>query len=96
MFVDANTNNKIPIKYNSSATDGSLRLWMLSQGFQRLKIGKITYYYHPGKNDLWQTSEKRRDNTPVVFIHGIGIGIIYYLPLVQQLLKLGRPLFFPE
>ena len=78
------------------ATDGSLRLWMLSQGFERLKIGKITYYYHPGKNDLWKSSEKPKNNTPIVFIHGIGIGIIYYLPLVQQLLKLGRPLFFPE
>ncbi len=36
------------------------------------------------------------ENIPIVFIHGIGIGLIYYLTLIDQLLSLGRPVILPE
>jgi hypothetical protein len=52
--------------------------------------------YHPGRplNNLRQS--KSDENVPVVFIHGIGIGLIYYLTLIDQLLNLGRPVILPE
>lgn len=36
------------------------------------------------------------DIIPVVFVHGIGIGLVAYLPLIDALLDTGRPLFLPE
>jgi hypothetical protein len=36
------------------------------------------------------------DKTPVVFVHGIGIGLISYIPLIDALLKSKRPIFLPE
>lgn len=33
---------------------------------------------------------------PLVFIHGIGLGLLPYMQLIDALLKLGRPLFLPE
>jgi pimeloyl-ACP methyl ester carboxylesterase len=33
---------------------------------------------------------------PIVFCHGIGIGLIYYLQLIDMFLAQGRPLFLPE
>jgi pimeloyl-ACP methyl ester carboxylesterase len=33
---------------------------------------------------------------PLIFIHGIGLGLLPYMPLIDALLKLGRPLFLPE
>jgi pimeloyl-ACP methyl ester carboxylesterase len=34
--------------------------------------------------------------TPIVFVHGIGIGLISYLPLIDQLLASRRPILLPE
>lgn len=36
------------------------------------------------------------DKTPIVFVHGIGIGLITYIPLIDALLKSKRPIFLPE
>jgi hypothetical protein len=36
------------------------------------------------------------DKTPLVFVHGIGIGLISYIPLIDALLKSKRPIFLPE
>jgi hypothetical protein len=89
-------------------TDGLLRVAMKVKGFERLRIGQTTYYYHPGiseeeeeescfsfddSDDEDGDKEKR---TPIVFIHGIGIGLGYYLPLIDELVKLRRPIFLPE
>lgn len=72
-------------------TEGGLRAWMKSKGFQRkhVGIGQISYYFHPG-------TSMDEDTVPIVFVHGIGVGLIYYLPLIDRLLKLGRPMFLPE
>lgn len=44
------------------------------------------------------SSSSSSDNEviPIVFVHGIGIGLISYMPLIDALLKTGRPLFLPE
>ena len=86
-------------------TDGLLRFVMAGRGFERLNIGTTVYYYHPGrkspegKDEHDETDEHDEDIdplTPIVFCHGIGIGLGYYLGLIDEFLKLGRPLFLPE
>lgn len=90
-------------------TDGLLRIAMKLKGFEHLKIGQTTYYYHPGiggeseEESAYSFDDSDNDDnedgisrTPIVFIHGIGIGLGYYLPLIDELVKLRRPLFLPE
>ncbi|CAB9502235.1 unknown protein [Seminavis robusta] len=66
-----------------------LILWSL--GFRKHRVGQMTYYYRQGTG-------KTNETTPLVFIHGIGIGPIAYLPLLLQVLKSdnSRPLLLPE
>eukprot|EP00581_Thalassiosira_minuscula_P014098 CAMPEP_0183720086 /NCGR_PEP_ID=MMETSP0737-20130205/12798_1 /TAXON_ID=385413 /ORGANISM="Thalassiosira miniscula, Strain CCMP1093" /LENGTH=743 /DNA_ID=CAMNT_0025949897 /DNA_START=717 /DNA_END=2948 /DNA_ORIENTATION=+ len=85
------------------ATDGGLRVMMKMRGFQRLRVGPVSYYYHPGNsNNNHQTFEHNNtdneevDNVPIVFCHGIGVGLIFYITLIDELLTLGRPLILPE
>ena len=84
-------------------TEGGLRIMMRLRGFQRLRVGPISYYYHPGKTST--TAETPENKTkededvefvPFVFCHGIGIGLIFYMTLLDELLELGRPLILPE
>jgi len=90
-------------------TDGVLRVIMKKKGFKRMKISSTCYYYHPGvvsddddehKHDsddgIDDTEYHSSEKTPIVFCHGIGVGIIYYEYLINELLKLQRPLFLPE
>ncbi|KAL7539159.1 hypothetical protein ACHAXR_009065 [Thalassiosira sp. AJA248-18] len=83
------------------ATEGGLRVMMRLRGFQRLRVGPVSYYYHPGKNRM-ETSETNEseneevDCVPIVFCHGIGVGLIFYMTLVDELMALGRPLILPE
>ncbi|TPX65045.1 hypothetical protein SpCBS45565_g05452 [Spizellomyces sp. 'palustris'] len=39
------------------------------------------YYYRPGSS----SAKKLEDTRPIVFIHGIGIGFLHYMPLVARL-----------
>jgi len=82
-----------PLAYHLSffsLTDGLLRLLLGRMGFARKKIASTIYYFHPGEMGA------EEDNTPIVWVHGIGVGNIYYLGLIEALLKLKRPLFLPE
>ena len=98
-----------PLAFNLAIlglTDGLLRVAMSKRGFQRLNIGNTIYYFHPGKNETGDNEDHDEDDrdesedgppvTPIVFCHGIGIGLGYYLILIDELLKMGRPLFMPE
>ena len=82
-------------------TDGLLRILMVRRGFERLNIGTTVYYFHRGKEtktycgDGDEYYKDDRPPTPIVFCHGIGIGLAYYLSLIEELLKLERPLFLP-
>mmetsp|Transcript_19693 Transcript_19693/g.29219 ORF Transcript_19693/g.29219 Transcript_19693/m.29219 type:complete len:793 (+) Transcript_19693:2-2380(+) len=71
------------------ATEIPLRIMMRNRGFERLRTGSVAYYYHPGKN-------RNYEKTPLVFVHGIGIGLIMYIALIDCLLKTGRPILIPE
>lgn len=86
-------------------TDGLLRVAMKSRGFERLHIGSTVYYYHHGHSQSCTDENAGHGDdedeydlslTPVVFCHGIGIGLSYYLSLIDELLKMGHPLFLPE
>ena len=87
-------------------TEGGLRVMMRLRGFQRLRVGPISYYYHPGtmnnRSNSEESSERQNiereevESVPIVFCHGIGIGLITYKMLIDELLKLGRPLILPE
>jgi pimeloyl-ACP methyl ester carboxylesterase len=84
-------------------TDGLLRLAMKSRGFERLHIGSTVYYYHKGnppscnEGNIGNGDDEEDEYlVPIVFCHGIGIGLSYYLSLIDELLKMGHPLFLPE
>ena len=79
-------------------TDGGLRFLMRRRGFELKKIGPISYYFHPGTLSTLKmhADGAESDPIPIVFCHGIGIGLIYYLDLIDNLLKTDRPLFLPE
>jgi len=51
-------------------------------------FGKSPYFQPPGRPG--------DDKIPLVFVHGIGIGIIFYIPLIDRLLETGRPILLPE
>eukprot|EP00546_Thalassionema_frauenfeldii_P021929 CAMPEP_0178895696 /NCGR_PEP_ID=MMETSP0786-20121207/733_1 /TAXON_ID=186022 /ORGANISM="Thalassionema frauenfeldii, Strain CCMP 1798" /LENGTH=638 /DNA_ID=CAMNT_0020565961 /DNA_START=177 /DNA_END=2090 /DNA_ORIENTATION=- len=71
------------------ATEIPLRILMSNRGFMRLRTGSVAYYYHLGKDTNYE-------KTPLVFVHGIGIGLIMYIAFIDGLLKTGRPILLPE
>lgn len=80
-------------------TEGGLRVLMRMRGFRRHRVGPVSYYYHPGNISNGSDSHKIDEDVetiPIVFCHGIGIGLIFYMSLIDELLKLGRPLVLPE
>jgi len=81
-------------------TEGGLRVLMRMRGFRRHRVGPVSYYFHPGNNDNGHDSQKVGDEqvetVPIVFCHGIGVGLIFYMTLIDELLKHGRPLILPE
>lgn len=84
------------------ASEIPLRVMMKNRGFESRCVGPVAYYYHPGTEEVDEV-EKYSDRAsevprkvPIVFVHGIGIGIIAYVPLIDYLLKTGRPIFLPE
>ena len=70
-------------------TDTLLRGFLRQRKFERKRVGKLVYYYYcPEDVDL--------KATPIVFCHGIGVGIFPYLAFIDRLAKLKRPLYLPE
>ena len=87
-----------------AATEISLRILLKKRGFERRSIGPVTYYYHPGKENMDMDNAEydgiapptNAKNTPVIFVHGIGVGLVVYVPLIDSLMESGRPIFLPE
>ena len=92
-----------------SATEGALRLLMTRRGFERRKVGGVSYYVKiglgaiaeepdPGDEDdiTGRCSSFSNEATPMVFVHGIGIGLIAYLGLIDKLASTNRTVFLPE
>jgi hypothetical protein len=88
-------------------TEIPLRVMMFKRGFERRVMGPVAYYFHPGANanedgEMINDQSERDDgdetlqNTPIVFVHGIGLGLLPYLPLIDALLGTGRPIMLPE
>jgi pimeloyl-ACP methyl ester carboxylesterase len=80
------------------ATEVSLRIMLHRRGFERRSIGPVSYYYHPGRCDAEEDDKYSNvsTTTPLVFVHGIGVGLIAYIPFIDALLHTGRPLLLPE
>ena len=87
-------------------TEVPLRFLLFRKGFEKKRVGPVSYYFHPGVNvksdktccdDSSDSSSFDDDGIiPIVFVHGIGIGLVAYLNLINDLLETGRPLFLPE
>lgn len=74
------------------ATEIPLRTMLKNRGFERRFVGPITYYYYPGSKDKPADAKE----LPIVFVHGIGIGLLSYVPLIDHFLESGRPILLPE
>jgi hypothetical protein len=92
-----------------AATEIPLRVLLERRGFERRCVGPVSYYFHSGRNDSTTSLEddglsgiyglpprEPRKQVPNVFVHGIGVGLIAYLQLIDALLESGRSLFLPE
>lgn len=77
-------------------TELPLRALMYKRGFERRVMGSVAYYFHPGKNEVNMDEDEASGPMPIVFVHGIGVGLLPYMPLIDSLLKTGRPLLLPE
>ena len=70
-------------------TDTLLRSFLRQRKFERKRVGKLIYYYYCSEDVALNA-------TPIVFCHGIGVGIFPYLAFIDRLAKLKRPLYLPE
>ena len=70
-----------------------LGLWYI--GFERRTIGLLSYY-------VWQPAKRAEGAIPVVFVHGIGVGVLPYVALIARIRRvmLDAPMcgaiFLPE
>jgi hypothetical protein len=78
------------------ASEIPLRVMLKNRGFEKRYVGPVSYYHHPGAEPEDLPERQAKNDIPIVFVHGIGIGIIAYLPLIDYLLKMGRPIMLPE
>lgn len=88
-----------------SATEIPLRVLLRRRGFERRCVGPVSYYFHPGRekrvaekifDDVFGLPPRDSKKVPNVFVHGIGVGLIAYIPLIDAMLETGRPLLLPE
>ncbi|RIA98659.1 Alpha/Beta hydrolase protein [Glomus cerebriforme] len=64
----------------------------------KLAPSRISYwYYNPNDSTpLKKNHQKKQKQQPIVFIHGVGGGLWFYIKFVRRLYKLNRPLFLVE
>jgi hypothetical protein len=89
-------------------TEISLRILLKRRGFERRFVGPVAYWHHPGpdsdalddsgisSSNFFMPKRESPKKLPIVFIHGIGVGLISYIPLIDLLLMEGRPILMPE
>lgn len=63
------------------------RYLVLMKGFKRVSLGCLVYYTH--------TSPCQRA-TPLVFVHGLGLGLTCYATLIHALHRIQRPIYLVE
>lgn len=76
-------------------TEIPLRVMLANRGFEKRSIGPLGYYYHPGDVES-QSLRAGNNKVPIVFVHGIGVGLLPYVKMVDLFLETGRPIFLPE
>lgn len=66
----------------------------LSSGVSELH----SHHHHQQTGDSTASSSDAAftDNAPIVFLHGVGAGLLPYLALVFSIASLGRPMILPE
>lgn len=67
---------------------GTVSLW--NEGFTRHRSGVFDYWVRIPETD------EGRQRTPVVFVHGIGVGLVMYLNLIKSLMKFDCPIICVE
>ena len=87
-------------------SESLVRILLKRRGFEKRCVGPVDYYYFPGRFDVDDENEhnahipqfgrKSPNKSPIVFIHGVGIGLISYITLLDALLESGRPILVPE
>jgi hypothetical protein len=75
-------------------TEIPMRMMLKNRGFEKRHIGPLSYYYYPGIQKDTRSKEKA-EKMPIVFVHGIGVGLLTYMNLINYFLKTGRPIFLP-
>lgn len=60
-------------------------------GFQMCTEGRLPYLYRPAPDTCTSNGDRRLDTTPLVVLHGLGIGLAQYASLVSFLLH--SPIF---
>ena len=78
------------------ASEIPLRIMLKNRGFERRCVGPVAYYHYPGSPRMNDEKWRKKQQLPIVFIHGIGIGIIAYVQLIDYFLLTGRPILLPE
>lgn len=69
---------------------GSATTWLLrSRGFERQHAKGLSYWVRPG-------SSADTTLTPIVFVHGIGIGLLPYLGIIDGLIETGAPVVLSD
>ncbi|KAI7904032.1 Alpha/Beta hydrolase protein [Cokeromyces recurvatus] len=64
---------------------------LFTQTTKESQMKRLSYYYRPS------TSISSDPQTPIVFIHGIGVGILCYAEFIYQVVtQLDRPIFLVE
>ena len=71
---------------------------MRARGFTKFKEGALAYWYHPGDgcggdgcavDDA--TAGVSEGRTPLVFVHGVGLGPLPYIGFIEKLLEGDDP-----
>lgn len=77
--------------YTNNNTDGDY------EGVDKDHDDYIDFNNAINSNNLgYDNDDDGSQRTPIVFIHGIGIGLVVYMSLIDEFLKLGRPIILPE
>ncbi|ORY93832.1 Alpha/Beta hydrolase protein [Syncephalastrum racemosum] len=63
------------------------RYLVFLKGFKRTSLGCLVYYTNTSPN---------KGATPLVFVHGLGLGLTCYVTLIQALHTIQRPVFLVE
>eukprot|EP00121_Abeoforma_whisleri_P003731 Awhi_evm1s3359 len=76
----------------TTSMDSLCDLWLYYYyGFRRFSEGPLSYWHLKREcNTNGNNNDKSQELLPIVFVHGVGIGLSQYLPFLRQLTKSER------